>query len=323
MTFLSIPVASFFHRPLTNPVLVFAFLLIVILVSPIVLRRLNIPGIIGLIVAGIIIGPHGLNLIEKSDAVELFATIGLLYIMFIAGLDLDLVEFARNKNKSILFGFFTFIIPLIIGFPVCYFILKLDFLASLLISSMFSTHTLVAYPIVSKMGVNKNQAVATTVGGTIITDTAVLLLLAIIIGSWQGQLDKTFFIRLFLGLLVQILFVFLIIPKISHWFFKKLESEKYSHYIFVLSMVFMSAFCSELAGIEPIIGAFLAGLTFSRIIPHTSALMNRIEFIGNSLFIPFFLLSVGMYVNMVVIFKGKTAIFVALSLTLVALLGKR
>jgi len=242
--------------------------------------------------------------------------------MFIAGLDLDLNQFKTNRNKSLLFGFFTFSFPLIIGFPVCYYLLGYGFNASLLTASMFSTHTLIAYPIVSKLGVAKNQAVAITVGGTILTDTTVLIMLAVIMGKSQGTLDQHFWIKLIISLILFFAVMFYVIPRIAKWFFRKLESEKYSHYIFVLAVVFFAAFLAELAGIEPIIGAFVAGLSLNRLIPHSSALMNRIEFIGNSLFIPFFLISVGMIVDITVLLKGPMAITIAITLSVVALFGK-
>lgn len=311
-----------FDLPLENPILIFSLILFIILLSPILLRRLNIPGIIGLIIAGVVIGPHGLGILEKSSAIDLFSTIGLLYIMFIAGLELDMNEFKSNRNKSLLFGLFTFIIPLAAGFPVCHYLLGYDFNASFLTASMFATHTLVAYPIVSKLGVSKNQAVAVSVGGTILTDTAVLLILAVIIGNSQGNLDKEFWIRLLVSLAIFSFIMFFIIPKIAKWFFRKLESEKHSHYIFVLSVVFFAAFLAEVAGVEPIIGAFVAGLALNKLIPHSSALMNRIEFIGNSLFIPFFLIGVGMLVDVSVITKGPNALIIAGTLSAVALIGK-
>lgn len=311
-----------FELPLHNPVLVFSLILTIILLSPILLGRLNIPGIIGLIISGVVIGPFGLNLIENNSAVDLFSTIGLLYIMFIAGLELDLNEFKANRNKSLLFGFFTFIIPLGVGYPVCYYLLGYDFNASLLTASMFATHTLVAYPIVSKLGVAKNQAVAITVGGTILTDTAVLIILAVIMGNSQGNLNQEFWIRLIVSLAIFSAIMFFVIPRIAQWFFRKMESEKHSHYIFVLSVVFFAAFLAELAGVESIIGAFVAGLALNKLIPHSSALMNRIEFIGNSLFIPFFLISVGMLVDVSVILSGPMAIIIAVTLTVVALTGK-
>lgn len=311
-----------FKLPLENPVLIFSLILFIILLSPILLRRINIPGIIGLIIAGVVIGPFGLNILEKNSAVDLFSTIGLLYIMFIAGLELDLNEFKSHRNKSLLFGFLTFIIPLGVGFPVCHYLLGYDFNASFLTASMFATHTLVAYPIVSKLGVSKNQAVAITVGGTILTDTAVLIILAVIMGNSQGNLNQEFWIRLGVSLTIFSAFMFLVIPRIAQWFFQKLESEKHSHYIFVLSVVFLAAFLAEVAGIEPIIGAFVAGLALNKLIPHSSALMNRIEFIGNSLFIPFFLISVGMLVDLRVILSGPMALIVAGTLSIVALFGK-
>lgn len=310
-----------FELPLANPVLVFSVMLFIILLSPILLKKLNIPSIIGLIISGIIIGPYGFNIIEK-ESIELFSTLGLLYIMFIAGLELDLNEFKVNRNKSLLFGLFTFAIPLAIGYPVMHYILGYPFNTSLLTASMFATHTLVAYPIVSKMGVSKNQAVAITVGGTILTDTAVLIILAVIVGSSQGGLSQEFWIRLGISLAIFTAIIFLIIPRVSKWFFRKLESEKHSHYIFVLSVVFFSAFLAEIAGVEPIIGAFFAGLALNKLIPHTSPLMNRIEFIGNALFIPFFLISVGMIVNISVILSGPMAIIIALTLSVVAVFGK-
>jgi Kef-type K+ transport system membrane component KefB/nucleotide-binding universal stress UspA family protein len=311
-----------FRIPLQNPVLIFALVLFIILLAPILLRRFNIPGIIVLIISGVIIGPHGFNVLEKNSAVELFSTIGLLYIMFIAGLDLDLNEFRVNKYKSLLFGLFTFIIPLGIGYPVCFYFLGYGMNPSLLTASMFATHTLIAYPIVSKLGVSKNQAVAITVGGTILTDTAVLIMLAVIIGKHQGSLDNVFWIKLAVSLVLLFFIMFKIIPILTKWFFRKLESEKHSHYIFVLAVLFFSAFLAQMAGLEPIIGAFIAGLALNRLIPHSSALMNRIEFIGNALFIPFFLISVGMIVDVSVILRGPGALIVAGTLTVVALSGK-
>ncbi|MCB0508567.1 MAG: cation:proton antiporter [Bacteroidetes bacterium] len=311
-----------FELPLKNPVLVFSLILFIILLSPILLRRLNIPGIIGLIISGVVVGPHGFNILEKNSAIDLFSTIGLLYIMFIAGLELDLNEFKSNKNKSVVFGFFTFIIPLSIGFPTCYYLLGYDLNASLLTASMFATHTLVAYPIVSKFGISKRQEVAITVGGTILTDTAVLLILAIVLGNSQGNLTHEFWIRLGISLTIFLGIMFFVIPRIAKWFFSKLESEKHSHYIFVLSVVFFAAFLAEVAGVEPIIGAFVAGLALNKLIPHSSALMNRIEFLGNSLFIPFFLISVGMLVDVHVLLNGPMALIVAVTLSTVAICGK-
>lgn len=316
-----------FHLPLKNPVLVFSLLLFIILLSPILLRKVKIPAIIGLIISGVIIGPHGLGLIgektmESEGSIKLFSTIGLLYIMFMAGLELDLNEFKKFIKKSITFGFLTFIIPITLGFPICYYFLKLDMTASLLTASMFATHTLVAYPIISKYGLSKNSAVAITVGGTILTDTAVLIILAVISSSVNGNLDGGFWIRLITSLTIFSFIMFFIIPRIAKWFFSKLESEKNSQFIFVLSIMFFAAFLAEVAGVEHIIGAFVAGLVLNRLIPHSSTLMNRVEFIGNSLFIPFFLIFVGMVVDYKVLFDGTWSLIIAAVLTSFAIFSK-
>lgn len=308
--------------PLQNPVLIFSLILLIILIAPLLLERIRIPSIIGLIGSGIIIGPFGFNLLEETQFVEVFKTIGLLYIMFIAGLELNLLEFKANRNKSLLFGFFTFAVPMAIGYPVCHYLLGFDVFASLLISSIFATHTLVTYPIVSKLGINKDTSVAVTVGGTILTDTAVLIILAIILGAHGGGLTQAFWVQLGISLVLFSLVVFLVIPKIAEWFFQKLESETYSHYIFVLAVMFFAAFLAEVAGLEAIIGAFAAGLALNKLIPNSSALMNRIDFIGNSLFIPFFLISVGMVVNVKVLLDGPNALMIAGVMTVVAVAAK-
>jgi len=313
-----------FEAPLTNPVLIFSLVLFIILLSPILLRPIKVPGIIGLIISGMIIGPHGLNWLEKNSAVDLFSTIGLLYIMFIAGLELDMNEFKKTKHKSAMFGFFTFIIPISIGFPVCYYILDYSLLTSILIASMFATHTLVSYPIVNRYGISKNEAVAITIGGTILTDTAVLIILAVIKGASQGEINNEFWVTLGVSFAIFLFIMFGVIPKIAKWFFEKVESEKTGHYIFVLTVVFFAAFLAEMANLEPIIGAFVAGLALNKLIPHSSALMNRIEFIGNAIFIPFFLISVGMIVDIGIITNssGLTVFYVAGALTLVGIVGK-
>ncbi len=310
--------------PFTSPIVVFTIVLFVIFLAPILLKRINVPSVIGLILAGVLIGPHGLNWIDNSHAgIELFSTIGLLYIMFIVGLELDLNEFSRNRNKSLGFGFYTFAIPLIIGFPVMHYILGYDFNTSFLTASMFSTHTLVTYPIVSRLGVARNEAVAITAGGTIFTDTAVLIILAIILSNNEsGGIQFGFLLKLLISLVIFALIVFFVIPLIARWFFRRTEAEKYSNYVLVLLLVFFAALLAEIGGIEPIIGAFAAGLALNRMIPHSSALMNRIEFIGNALFIPVFLFSVGMMVDLSVVMDGVTTIIIAGTLTIVALIGK-
>lgn len=307
--------------PFQDPVLVFLLVLSIILFTPLLFRKIKIPYIIGLILAGVLFGPHGLNLLANDKSFELLGKVGILYIMFLAGLDLDLKEFKENKYKSIFFGFFTFIFPLSIGFPICHYVLGFSVQTSLLTAAMFSTHTLVSYPIVSNMHLSRNKAVTTTIGGTIFTDTAVLLILAFVLDQNNGN-GHSAWAWMLLSLVLFLAIMFFVIPKISAWFFKKFENEKQSHFIYALSIMFFAAFIAELAGLEAIIGAFLAGLVMNRFIPHSSALMNRIEFIGNSLFIPFFLISVGMMVNLSILLQGFNTIIVALTLSVVAIVGK-
>lgn len=306
-----------FTLPFQNPVLVFSIILFIILFAPILLSKLRIPAVIGLIVAGVIVGPNGFNILMRNSSVELFGTVGLLYIMFLAGLEIDLNEFKKNKYKSITFGFLTFSIPMFIGTVVFHYFLHYSIVSSLLIASMFASHTLVTYPMVSKLGISKNPAVNIALGGTMITDTAALLVLAVIAGSSMGELDNAFWIRLTVSVLVFAAIVIFVFPIVSRWFFKR-NSDSIAQYIFVLALVFLASFLAMVAGIEGIIGAFLAGLSLNRLIPRTSPLMNRIEFVGNALFIPFFLIGVGMLIDYRVLFGSYNALLIALIMTVIA-----
>lgn len=296
--------------PLHNPVLQFSLILFIILFAPLLLNKLRIPHLIGLIIAGAIIGPNGLNLMLRDASIILFGTVGLLYIMFLAGLEIDLAEFRKNSRRSIVFGLYTFIIPMALGTLSSIYLLGFPMMSSVLLASMFASHTLIAYPIVSKLGVTKNRAVNVAIGGTLITDTLALLVLAAIAGMATGEVSTAFWLRLSVSVLLFGAAIMLLFPIIGRWFFKRFD-DSISQYIFVLAMVFLGAFMAEAAGIEAIIGAFLAGLALNKLIPHTSPLMNRVEFVGNALFIPFFLIGVGMLIDYQVFFKGLETIKVA------------
>lgn len=307
-----------FSLPLTNPVIIFSLVLFIILFAPILLKKVKVPHIIGLILAGVVVGPYALNLLKRDESIVLFGTVGLLYIMFLAGLEIDLKEFKKNRGKIVLFGLTTFMLPLAVGTLAGYYVLGYSFLSSVLLASMFSTHTLVSYPIASKYGVSRNKAVALTVGGTMITDILALLILAVIAGMTKEGVSSTFWITLGISSVVFVAIVFFIFPIIIRWFFKQ-NYDSVSQYIFVLAIVFLASFLAEAAGIEAIIGAFFAGLVLNRFIPHSSPLMNRIDFVGNALFIPFFLISVGMLVDFSVFFQGWGALKVAGVIVVVAL----
>jgi Kef-type K+ transport system membrane component KefB len=308
--------------PISDPILIFALVLFIILIFPTLFKKLRLPEIIGLILAGVAVGPNGFNLLSQDVGLSIFSQTGLLYLMFLAGLEINVREFLKNKKPSITFGILTFILPFVFSGLLFFYAFKMTFIASLLISSMIASHTLVAYPIVGRFGINRNRVINVIVGGTIIADTIALLILAIVSESAKGDLDYLFWIR-FTGYFIFFLaLVFLIIPKLSKWFFKNYDGESGTEYIFVIAMVFLASVIAEYAHIEPIIGAFFAGLALSRHIPHSSPLMNRIEFIGNTIFIPFFLITVGMLADLKVLTHGFGLILIIVALILVAVLSK-
>lgn len=307
--------------PITNPVIKFLLILLIILLAPLILNKIKIPPLLGLIISGAILGPNGFGLIERDSGIILSGTAGLLYIMFLAGLEIDLADFKKNSKKSLVFGMFTFLIPMALGVIASLFLLEMPLISSILLASMFASHTLIAYPMISKLGISKNRAVNVTIGGTLITDTLALLVLAVIVGSANGEVNSVFWIRLIVSLTIFVLIIVFIFPRIGRWFFTKYKDNS-SQYIFVLVLVFLGAAMAEFAGVEGIIGAFLVGLSINSLIPHTSALMNRVEFVGNAIFIPFFLIGVGMLVDFRFFIDGWETFWVALVMTVVATLSK-
>ena len=276
---------------------------------------------LGLIIAGAIIGPNGFNLVLRDSSIILSGTAGLLYIMFLAGLEIDLGDFKKNKWKSLTFGMYTFLVPMALGTLVGLYVLNFSMLTSILLASMFASHTLIAYPIISKLGITKDKAVGITVGGTMITDTLALLVLTVIVEMAVGDVDDWFWYRLGAAIILFFAFVMIVFPIVGRWFFKRCE-DNVSQYIFVLVMVFLGAYLAELAGLESIIGAFLAGMALNRLIPSTSPLMNRVEFVGNAIFIPFFLIGVGMLIDYRAFFTNWDTIKVGAVMIVVATVAK-
>ena len=307
--------------PLTDPVLKFLLILVIILAAPLLLNKLRIPHLLGLIIAGAIIGPNGFNLVLRDSSIILSGTAGLLYIMFLAGLEIDLGDFKKNKWKSLTFGMYTFLVPMALGTLVGLYVLNFSMLTSILLASMFASHTLIVYPIISKLGITKDKAVGITVGGTMITDTLALLVLTVIVEMAVGDVDDWFWYRLGAAIILFFAFVMIVFPIVGRWFFKRCE-DNVSQYIFVLVMVFLGAYLAELAGLESIIGAFLAGMALNRLIPSTSPLMNRVEFVGNAIFIPFFLIGVGMLIDYRAFFTNWDTIKVGAVMIVVATVAK-
>ncbi len=310
------------HIPFEEPVMIFFIVLVIILLSPVILRRLRIPSIIGLIIAGIIVGPYGFHILQRDASVELFGTVGLLFLMFLVGLELDMIEFKQKRNRIIFYGFLTFFFPAAFGFSFLYFFLNWSIVSSILIGIMLSTHTLIAFPIASKLGITKNKAIIVVLGGTIITDTSVLIVLAITTGASEGDLGYLFWIRLILSLVALSTIVLWGFPKITRWFFRNIENESSMQFVFVLALLFLSAVLAEFIHLEPIIGAFLSGLALNKLIPKQSALMRRIEFVGNSIFIPYFLISVGMLINLNALISDTRGVLITGVLIIIALVSK-
>ena len=309
------------NLPITDPTWIFLLVLLIILFAPMVLGRLRIPHIIGMILAGVVIGEHGFNILARDSSFELFGKVGLYYIMFLAGLEMNMGDFKKNRGKAVVLGLLAFVIPMALGFITNMTVLKYGFITSVLLASMYASHTLVAYPIVIRYGVSRHRSVSIAVGGTAVTDTLTLLVLAVIGGLFKGESSEMFW----LWLVVKVIFLgFLIIfffPRIGRWFFRKYD-DNVMQFIFVLAMVFLGAGLMEFVGMEGILGAFLAGLVLNRLIPHVSPLMNHLEFVGNALFIPYFLIGVGMLIDIKILFGHGDALKVAVVMTTVALASK-
>jgi len=306
--------------PLTDPIPIFLLVLLIILSAPL-LNRVKIPHIIGLILAGMLLGPFGLNVLANDKSFELFGKVGILYIMFLAGLEIDLNTFKKNSVKGVIFGLYTFSIPMTLGVLTSVYILKFDWINSILLASMYASHTLLSYPIVSKMGISKNRAVSITGAGTILTDTAALLILAAIVAIHNDNVGALYWIKFGVSALICGLIIFVVLPIVAKYFLRRF-SDNVAQYIFVLAVVFLASLLTDAAGLEGILGAFFAGLVLNRLIPNISPLMNRIEFVGNAIFIPFFLISIGMLIDIRAFFMNSEALLVATVMTVVATFSK-
>ncbi len=307
--------------PFSDPVLIFFIVLAIILFAPLLFNKLRIPHIIGLILAGMVFGPHGVNFLAYDSSFKIFGNVGLLYLMFLVGLEMNLNDFRKIKLRGISFGIYTFLIPMILGTLSSVYLLHLNLMTSVLLASMYASHTLVAYPIVSRYDVGHRPAVTITIAGTIITVLGSLIILAVILGMQTGSINKWFWIRLVLSMAIYCLFILYAFPRVARWFFKK-YTDSISQYIFVLALVFLASALARPAGLEPILGAFSVGVVLNRFIPSVSPLMNRIEFVGNALFIPYFLIGVGMLIDPSVVFSGWEALVVAFVMSVVATVAK-
>ena len=309
------------YFPITSPTMIFFVVLCIILFAPIIMGKLRIPHIVGMVLAGVAVGPHGLNILAKDSSFDLFGHVGLYYIMFLAGLEMNMSNFRKNRVRTFTHGIMAFVIPMAMGFVINRSILHYSVMTSILLASMYASHTIITYPIVMRYGLTRQRSVTIAVGATAITDTLTLLVLAIVGGMFKGEITGGFWLMLFLKIAAVFLIIMYVFPRIAKRFFHKHE-DNVAQFIFMLAMTFLGAWFMELIGMEGLLGAFLTGLALNRYVPNVSPLMLHLEFVGNAIFIPYFLIGVGMLVNVKLLFGGLAAFHVAGVMILVALTSK-
>lgn len=305
----------------TDPTWIFLLVLVIILCAPLLLRKLHIPHIIGLILAGVLVGEYGLNLLERDSSFQLFGQVGIYYIMFLAGLELNMGSVARYATKGLQFGLLTFFVPFVIGFFSVRYFLDCNPITALMLSCIFSSHTLVSYPIVGRYGMSGHRSVVISVVATAIATFASLLTLALVLGSQDSEAGWLHWVKFTGGCIIYGGIVYHLLPRLGRWFLRRYD-DRVMQYIFVLSLMFLSAVMAKSVGLEGLLGAFLAGLVANRLIPRTSPLMSRIEFVGNALFIPYFLIGVGMIIDVSVLVSDSYVLKVVLVMVLTATLTK-
>ncbi|TAE57324.1 MAG: cation:proton antiporter [Nostocales cyanobacterium] len=307
--------------PIKEPVPVFLTILGIMLIAPLLFEKIRLPGIVGLILAGVIVGPNGLGLLARDSTIVLLGTVGLLFLMFMAGLETSLDDLKYNADKALIFGLLTFAVPMVLGTGAMLAI-GYGFLPAVLVASCFASHTLLALPIASKLGIMRSQVLTTTLGGTLITNILALLVLAVVVRAHQGNLTWQFWLFLIPSLIIYTFLTLWGVPRVGKWFFRKFGHDEGAEFTFVLATLFVVSYGADIVQIEPIIGAFLAGVAITQIIPQLSPLMNRIQFIGNTLFVPFFLISVGMLVNPKILIQEPKSLIVSGVMVTVAIVAK-
>ena len=309
------------YLPITSPTLIFFVVLFIILIAPIVMGKLRIPHIIGMVLAGIVIGPYGLNILARDSSFELFGRVGLLYIMFLAGIEMDMEGLKKDLGKVTVFGLLTCFVPFILTYLSCVWYLGYPSLASLLLGCIMASNTLVAYPIVVRYGLQRSTVTTLSVGASMLSLLIALVVTAALVGSMSGDTGTLFWVMFFVKFVVWCIAMTWLIRHMTRWFLRR-YSDSVMQYIFVLSVMFISAATCELIGLEGILGAFVSGLVLNRFIPNISPLMNRIEFIGNAIFIPYFLIGVGMLINAGLLLEGGNTILVVACIGIFGTLGK-
>lgn len=309
------------YFPITDPTLIFFVVLLMILLSPIIMGRLRIPHIIGMVLAGVVVGQYGLDILERDASFELFGRVGLYYIMFLAGLEMDMEGLKKNRNRVAVFGLLTFLIPFAMTYAMAFGLLHYTPLGSLLLAAIMASNTLIAYPIVGRYGLTRHTSSTLSVGSSMMALFMALIVMASIVNSFHGGSGIGFWLLFVVKFAAYCAGLILVIPRLTRWFLRR-YSDAVMQFIFILATVFLSAVLSDAVGLEGIFGAFMSGLILNRFVPKVSPLMNRIEFTGNALFIPYFLIGVGMLINVRLLFAGSRILWVVFCLVFFGTLGK-
>ncbi len=309
------------YLPITDPTLIFFVVLLIILFAPIIMGKLRIPHIIGMVLAGVLLGQYGLNILVRDDSFELFGKVGLYYIMFLAALEMDFEGMKKKRKHLVIFALLSFSIPFAVTYIASTYILGYQPISAIMLSCIMASNTLISYPIVSRYGLQSKPSVMLSVGETMIALFLALVVIAAVVSVGGDGGGIMFWIWFVVKILAVCFFLALAIPRLTRWFLRR-YSDAVMQFIFIMAILFMSAVLTDAAGLEGIFGAFLSGLILNRYIPHLSALMNRIEFIGNALFIPYFLIGVGMLINVRVLFNGGEIIAVVAAIVFFGTFGK-
>ena len=309
------------YFPITDPTLIFFVVLLMILLSPIIMGRLRIPHIIGMVLAGVLVGKYGLNILGRDASFELFGRVGLYYIMFLAGLEMDMEGLKKNRNRVMIFGMLTFLVPFAMTYFMGVSLLGYTPLASLLLAAIMASNTLIAYPIVGRYGLTRHTSTMLSVGSSMMALFMALIVMASIVNSFHGNGGILFWLLFILKFVAYCVGLIMVIPRVTRWFLRR-YSDAVMQFIFILAVVFLSAALSDAVGLEGIFGAFMSGLILNRFVPKVSPLMNRIEFTGNALFIPYFLIGVGMLINVRLLFAGSKILWVVFCIVFFGTLGK-
>ncbi len=309
------------YLPISDPTWIFFVVLSIILFAPMLLERLRIPSIVGMIAAGVLIGPHGFHVLDRDSSFEIFGKVGLYYIMFLASLEMNLQDVQKIKGRALTLGLLSFALPMLLGFCANHWLLGFGIAAAVLMAAMYASHTLIAYPIVMRYGLSRRTSVSLAVGGTIVADTLTLLVLAVVGGMFKDDVGGLYWLWLVVKVIVLSGVIIVGFPPLARWFFRRYD-EGVVQYIFVLVLVFLGAGLMEFVGMEGILGAFLVGIVLNRTIPPASPLMTHLEFVGNALFIPYFLIGVGMLLDVKAFVEDIDIFVVAAVMIAVSIVGK-